>query len=59
MEDSKPIFTVSKETNKISVPTIDIAKFLDKTEGWEAECEIVTECLKETGILVIKDPVAV
>ena len=38
------------------VPIIDVAKFLNKEQGWEQECEKVTECLHKYGILIFKDP---
>jgi len=40
----------------IDIPTIDINKYLKKQEGWENECKKVSECLYETGILVVKEP---
>ena len=42
----------------INMPVIDINKYLNKSEGWKQECKLVSDCLHETGILVIKDPVS-
>lgn len=39
------------------IPIINIDKFLKKSQGWEVECKIAAECLHETGIMIIKDPV--
>jgi len=44
-------------TDSIDIPTIDINKYLKKEQGWEKECKTVSDCLYETGILVVKDPV--
>lgn len=41
----------------ISLPTIDVDKYLNKSQGWEKECKLASDCLHETGILIIKDPV--
>jgi isopenicillin N synthase-like dioxygenase len=39
-----------------SFPVIDLAKFLNKTAGWEAECATVASQLSTHGVLVIRDP---
>ena len=44
-------------TQILSMPIIDLDKFLHKKSGWEIECKLTAECLHDTGILVIKDPV--
>lgn len=41
----------------LTMPVIDIEKFVNKSEGWEKECKITAECLHDTGILVVRDPV--
>ena len=43
----------------LELPIIDYNKFLKKQEGWENECKKVAECLNQTGILVVKDPVKI
>jgi isopenicillin N synthase-like dioxygenase len=40
----------------LELPVIDYDKYLNKRSGWESECKKVTECLEETGVLVVKDP---
>jgi hypothetical protein len=42
---------------ELTMPVIDLAKFINKSEGWKEECKLVGECLHETGILVVRDPV--
>ena len=49
--------TISSDS--IEIPTIDFDKFLNRREGWQNECKIVADCLNETGILVVKDPVKI
>lgn len=41
----------------LSLPVIDVDKYLNKSEGWQEECKLVAECLHDTGVLCIKDPV--
>ena len=41
----------------LNMPIIDFKKFLDRSEGWEKECKLTAECLHDTGILVVRDPV--
>jgi len=41
----------------LEVPTIQLDKFINKSQGWEQECKIAAECLHDTGILVVKDSV--
>lgn len=40
----------------LDLPIIDVNKYLNRVEGWEKECKIVSDCLYETGVLCIKDP---
>jgi hypothetical protein len=42
---------------ELSMPIIDLTKFINKSEGWEKDCKTISDCLHETGILVVKDPV--
>jgi hypothetical protein len=44
-------------STNLNLPTIDFNKFLNKSSGWENECKNVADCLYETGVLVVKDPV--
>jgi hypothetical protein len=59
----KIISKFSKQTTKnfsvgeLSMPVIDLSKFINKSEGWKDECKLVGDCLHETGILVVRDPV--
>ena len=48
----------SNFSEDLTMPVIDFKKFLDRSEGWEKECKLTAECLNETGILCIKDPVS-
>lgn len=55
-------FGISKVQKKafsdvLSLPTIDVNKYLNKSTGWEKEAKLVADCLHDTGVLVIKDPV--
>jgi hypothetical protein len=43
---------------ELSMPIVDLRKFIQKSQGWENECKLTAECLNETGILVIRDPVS-
>ncbi len=44
-------------SSELNLPIIDVEKYLNKSEGWKAECKLVAECLHDTGVLCIKDPV--
>lgn len=44
-------------SNTLSLPEVDVQKFLNRSKGWENECKTVSECLHDTGVLVIRDPV--
>jgi hypothetical protein len=63
MLTQKLIKNISKITIKnfsvseLSMPIIDLSKFINKSEGWEKDCKTVGDCLHDTGILVVKDPV--
>lgn len=50
-------FLNKKFSEFVDIPTIDFQKFLNKSEGWKSECQKVADCLHDTGILIIKDPV--
>jgi hypothetical protein len=50
-------FFSSASNDTLEVPTIDFDLFLNKRPGWQDECEKVANCLHQTGILVVKDPV--
>jgi hypothetical protein len=69
---SKLNFTLNKKFQKnifsrffstssldLTMPIIDMDKFINKSQGWEKECKIAAECLHDTGIIVIKDPVKI
>lgn len=43
-------------SQELSLPVIEVGKFLNKSQGWEAECKLLSDCLHETGILAIRDP---
>lgn len=43
--------------NEFHIPTIDLDKFINKKQNWESECKLAAECLHETGIMIVKDPV--
>lgn len=38
-----------------ALPVIDFDVFLNKREGWEAECAKVADSLHRTGMLLVKD----
>ena len=40
-----------------SLPIVDFDLFLNKKDGWEAECAKVKDSLYRTGLLIVKDPV--
>jgi hypothetical protein len=41
----------------LDIPTINLDKFMNKSQGWEQECKIAADCLHDTGILVVRDTV--
>jgi len=41
----------------LDLPVVDIKKYLNKSSGWESECKLVSDCLHETGLVVLRDPV--
>ena len=43
--------------DECDIPIVDIDKFLNKSQNWEKECKIAAECLHDTGIMIVKDPV--
>ncbi len=43
--------------SELSMPIIDLSKFINKSEGWEKDCKTVGDCLHDSGILVVRDPV--
>jgi hypothetical protein len=51
--------TKSRFSEDLTLPIIDFQKFLNKSEGWEKECKITAECLHDTGVLCVKDPVKI
>jgi hypothetical protein len=50
-------FRKSKFSEDLEMPIIDLRKYLNKSEGWERECKLTADCLHDTGILVVRDPV--
>jgi len=51
------IRSFSGSINELNIPTIDLDKFLNKCQNWESECKLAAECLHDTGIMIVKDPV--
>ncbi len=51
------IRSFSGSIDEIDIPTIDLDKFLHKKQNWERECKLAAECLHDTGIMIVKDPV--
>jgi len=47
----------SSSIEELKIPVIDIEKFLKKSGGWENECKLASDCLHESGIMIVKDPV--
>lgn len=47
----------SGSIKEFHIPTFDLDKFINKKQNWEKECKLVAECLHETGIIIVKDPV--
>jgi len=47
----------SGSINELQIPTIDLDKFLNKGQNWESECKLAAECLHNTGIMIVRDPV--
>lgn len=43
----------------LDIPTINLDKFMNKSQGWEQECKIAADCLHDTGILVVRDSVII
>jgi hypothetical protein len=41
----------------LDLPAIDVAKYINKSQGWEKECRLVAECLNQSGVIAIRDPV--
>jgi hypothetical protein len=58
---SKTQFTKIPKFNfssmNLDIPTINLEKFINKSQGWEQECKLAAECLHDTGILVLQDSV--
>lgn len=45
--------------DELQIPTIDLDKFLNKSQNWERECKLAAECLHDTGIMIVRDPVRI
>jgi hypothetical protein len=61
-KSSKCILKNSKYTfssQDLTMPIIQLDKYINKSQGWEQECKLASECLHDTGILVIKDSVKI
>lgn len=56
IDTEAPRHSLTHRSSMEDVPIIDVAKFLNKEEGWETECDKVAECLHKYGILIFKDP---
>lgn len=56
IDTEAPHHSLTHRSSMEDVPIIDVAKFLNKEEGWETECDKVAECLHKYGILIFKDP---
>jgi hypothetical protein len=41
----------------LTVPTINLNKFMNKSQGWDSEAKLAAECIHDTGILVVKNEV--
>jgi hypothetical protein len=41
----------------VELPKINFEKYLNKSSGWKDECIKVKESLRNTGLLVVEDPV--
>ena len=50
-------FSKFRFTQDLTMPIIDFDKFLNKSQGWEAECKLTADCLHDTGILCVKENV--
>lgn len=46
-------------SSELTLPVIDVNKYLNKSEGWQKECKLVADCLHDTGVLCIRDPVSI
>ena len=42
----------------LTLPVVNVDKYLNKSEGWQKECKLVADCLHDTGVLCIRDPVS-
>jgi hypothetical protein len=49
------IFTFT--TQNLTIPIIQLDKYLNKSEGWKQECKLASECLHEAGIIILRDSV--
>lgn len=47
---------LSSKYSNLKVPAVDVARFLQRSPGWEQDCKEVAEAFKTYGLLVIKDP---
>lgn len=43
-------------SDTLELPVVDVAKYLNRSQGWEKECKLVSDCFHETGVLAIRDP---
>jgi hypothetical protein len=56
----KSLFSLKKSnfSEDLDMPIIDFRKFINKSEGWERECKLTADCLHDSGVLVVRDPVS-
>jgi hypothetical protein len=40
----------------IDIPVVDAQLYLNKSEGWEAECKKAADSFHQFGIVILKDP---
>jgi len=53
---SVPSAGIDNKSADFDIPVIDVAKYLNKEEGWEEECKKVADCFHKYGILKFRDP---
>ena len=54
---NKTVINKKFSVNELNLPIIDLKKFIREEEGWNSDCKLVGECLHDTGILIVRDPV--
>ena len=53
---TKVIFRKAYEFSSVAVPAVDLARYLNKAEGWKEDCKLVADLMHNYGLVYANDP---